>query len=216
MKSRSLFLAIALAALSAALWLIADRALAHCDTMDGPFVPEARRALDRGDVTPLLKWVRAEDEAAIHDAFDRTRAVRGTSTEVREIADQLFLETLIRIHRAGEGEPFTGLRPAGSAPPIFRAADDELEAGSVDALADELSHAVRQEIAARFSAAMERRAHASESVEAGRAYVQAYVRLMHFVESVHGFVEHGAADGHFDSGLQTGAAHDEERHGHVR
>ncbi len=35
-------------------------AFAHCDTLDGPVVKDARLALDKGDVTGLLKWVRKE------------------------------------------------------------------------------------------------------------------------------------------------------------
>ena len=35
------------------------------------------------------------------------------SAEARELADRYFFETLVRIHRAGEGAPYTGLKPAG-------------------------------------------------------------------------------------------------------
>jgi hypothetical protein len=50
--------------------------LAHCDTLDGPVVATARLALENGDVTPLLKWVRAEEENEIKTAFQKTLDVR--------------------------------------------------------------------------------------------------------------------------------------------
>ena len=196
MRSHRAAMAIVAAAAMAALWSVAGRSLAHCDSMDGPIIPLAQRALDSGDVVPLLKWVREEDEAAIRDAFVQARGVRDRGEDIREVADRLFLETLIRIHRAGEGEPFTGLQPAGSSPPIFGAADAALDAGSVDALADELAEAVRRQVHERFDAAVQRRPHMDDSVEAGREYVAAYVGYMHFVEGVHAFLQHGAASGH--------------------
>src|SRR5262245_18395464 len=50
-------------------------ARAHCDTMDGPVVVEARAALASGDVEPVLKWVPPEGEAVVREAFQRTLAV---------------------------------------------------------------------------------------------------------------------------------------------
>ena len=40
-------------------------AFAHCDTLDGPVVKTARAALEKGDVTPILKWVTNEYETEI-------------------------------------------------------------------------------------------------------------------------------------------------------
>ena len=87
--------------------------------MDGPVVLTAKTALDHKDVTPVLKWIKKNDEAEIKAAFAKTLAVRTKGPEARELADQFFFETFVRIHRAGEGAPFTGLKPAGTplAPP---------------------------------------------------------------------------------------------------
>ena len=93
--------------------LLSPRALAHCDSLDGPVIQAARRALDARDPALALPWVQAEDEPEIRAAFTRTQAVRGLSTEARTLADLYFFETLVRLHRAGEGEPFSGLKPAG-------------------------------------------------------------------------------------------------------
>jgi len=78
----------------------ASNAFAHCDTLDGPVVAMARIALDKGDVTPLLKWVRPEEEKEIRAAFQKTLAMRAKGSEAKEFADMYFFETLVRIHRA--------------------------------------------------------------------------------------------------------------------
>jgi hypothetical protein len=87
---------------------------AHCDTLDGPVVVDARAALAAGDVTEVLKWVQAGDEPEIRAAFDRTLAVRAAGGAALELADTWFFETLVRVHRAGEGAPYTA-SPAGAA-----------------------------------------------------------------------------------------------------
>ena len=38
--------------------------------------------------------------------------VRKTGKEARDLADEWFFETVVRLHREGEGAPYTGLRPA--------------------------------------------------------------------------------------------------------
>ena len=158
---------------------------AHCDTLDGPVVSEARTALDSGDVTPLLKWVRATDEADIRAAFERTRIVRQLSAEARELADTYFFETLVRIHRAGEGAPFSGLKPAGEIDPAVALADEALETGSDEKLATAISGHVAEGVRERFQRAAAAKKHAGDSVDAGRAFVAAYVEFTHYVEGLH-------------------------------
>lgn len=169
---------------------------AHCDTLDGPVVKDAQRAITDKNVTPVLKWVRGEDEAEVRRAFALALSVRGQSEAARTLADQYFFETLIRIHRAGEGEGFNGLKPAGSVDPAIAAADRALADGNIDAFADELAAAVRQAVKERFAHTREKRELAEKSVAQGREYVSAYVQLTHFVESVHNLVATGAGHAH--------------------
>lgn len=183
----------------------AGGARAHCDSLDGPIVPEAQAALETGDVAPVLKWVRADDEGEIREAFAQARALRGRDEDVRRLADRHFLETLVRVHRQGEGAPYTGLKPAGHIAPAFVAADAALTAGNVDAVADEVAAAAGAAIRAKFAEASERLRHAEHNVEAGREYVEAYVQYIHLVEGLHGYLAaagaHGAAPacgGHAD------------------
>jgi hypothetical protein len=180
--------------------LLPSTASAHCDSLDGPVIRDARTALDTGDPTPVLKWVAEEQEPAIREAFSRTLAVRATSEDARNLADLYFFETLVRVHRAGEGEAFTGLKPAGSVDPGLAAADEALEAGSGVDLAKRMSAAVEQGIMSRFEIALEAKKHSSESIDAGRQYVEAYVDYAHFVEGVNRLAEHGAPRVHHESG----------------
>lgn len=161
-------------------------AFAHCDTLDGPVVTDARAALDAGDPSPVLKWVPAASEKEIRDAFARTLTVREQSPESRELADMYFFETLVRIHRAGEGVPYTGIKPAGSAiEEGISEADHALESGSVEELARAIGEAAAEGIRERFRHALEAKAHAAHNVEAGRRYVAAYVEFIHYVERLH-------------------------------
>lgn len=172
--------------LAAGLFFTPCMAQAHCDSMDGPVVQAARLALEKKDVTPVLKWVQPGDEAEVRSAFNRTLAVRTKGDDAKELADQFFFETLVRVHRAGEGEPFTGLKPAGTGiEPIVRAADEALERGSVDKLVKDITAETAAGIRKRFTEANEKRKHANQSVEAGREYVAAYVEYVHYVERLH-------------------------------
>jgi len=119
---------------------------AHCNTLDGPVVEAARSALERADVTPFPRGVAKEHEQEIRDAFSQTLAVRVKGKASRELADRFFFETLVRVHRPGEGAPYMGLKSAGSVEPAIAAADNSLQTTSVDALADEISNAVRDGI----------------------------------------------------------------------
>ncbi len=160
---------------------------AHCDTMDGPVVMAAERALEKGDATPVLKWVRPEHEADVRASFAQTLAVRKLGPEAADLADRYFFETLVRLHRAGEGAPYTGLKPAGS--PVGRAvgaADRALEAGSAEELIALVTEQVEHGIRARFERALHAKQRADESVEAGRRFVHAYVEFVHYAERLYG------------------------------
>lgn len=159
---------------------------AHCDTLGGPVVQDARIALQKGDVTPVLKWVKPENEAEIREAFQEALVVRAKGPEARELADRYFFETLVRIHRAGEGAPYTGLKPADAVEPIIAMSDKALDSGSVDPLLKVVTEDVAKGIRERYQRVLETKKHANESVEAGRKFVEAYVIYTHYVERLHG------------------------------
>jgi hypothetical protein len=162
---------------------------AHCDTLDGPVVQSARIALEKADITGVLKWVRAEDEEELRGAFQKTLAVRAKGAEAKELADMYFFETLVRIHRAGEGAPYTGLKPGGAVNPAVAMADKALESGSVEKLVDVLTKAMGNGIRERFQHASKAQKHADASVMAGREFVEAYVIFTHYVEGLHTIIK---------------------------
>jgi hypothetical protein len=171
------------AIVAAGLTLPASPALAHCDTLDGPVVSNARAALMSQDVAPVLKWVRPEAETEIREAFRQTLSVRALGPEARALADRFFFETLVRVHRAGEGAAYTGLRAEGAEiDPAVAAADQALATGAVEVLTTQLGARIDAGLRLRFALAAEARRHAAESVEHGRKYVAAYVDFVHYAE----------------------------------
>jgi hypothetical protein len=176
--------------------LLAPRpASAHCDTLDGPVVTAARAALETGKIEPVLAWVQPGDEEEIRHVFASARAVRKGGKEARELADRFFFETLVRVHRAGEGAPFTGLKPAGTPDPAVAAADRVIAGGDPKQLEELLVHAVREGLHTHL-ARLQKEKVPAQDVAAGRRWVAAYVPLVHWAEGVYtaaaGSAEHGA------------------------
>lgn len=196
--------AIAAAALSLTALAAPAPAAAHCDSMDGPVVRAAQKALAAGEVTPVLMWVGPEHEPEIRRAFERTMKVRSQGGEARELADLWFFETLVRVHRTGEGAPYTGLKPAGYEPsPGIAAADRALEAANGHLLIERTGENAAGALRERYERVMALRDFDPQDVEAGRRYVHAYVDYIHFVEELHGLL-HSEAGAHAHSeGLEA-------------
>jgi hypothetical protein len=189
------------AALVAALALLTPSpSSAHCDTLDGPVVEAARKALESGKLAPVLAWVQAGDEKEIERAFEQARAVRKAGGEARALADTWFFETLVRVHRAGEGAPYTGLKPAGlTLTPGVAAADVAVAKGDGAAVERLLVEAVRHGLHERFARVKAQRPPAGD-VAAGRAWVAAYVPFVHWVEAVEAAAAGGGAHGEGHAG----------------
>jgi hypothetical protein len=158
---------------------------AHCDALDGPVVKAARAALEQRNPALVLIWVQATDEPEIRAALEQALAVRVLSPQARELADRFFFETVVRVHRAGEGEPYTGLKPAGRDPgPAIAAADKAIEDGSVARLSERLTQMLQARLREQFSEVVASKAFKAGDVTAGREYVKAYVEFLHYVEQV--------------------------------
>ncbi len=192
--------------------MLSRPASAHCDTTNGPVVTAARAALDAGDPALVLHWVSGEDEPAVRAAFDETMKVRALGGEAKALADRYFFETLVRIHRAGEGAPYTGLSD-GDPEPIIAATDRALATGSTEALERELITAVKTGLAERFAKARAAQSFTPGDIAGGRAFVATYVPLTHWVEGVYaaaqtaGDAHAGAHDGHATTAAPA-ASHD--------
>jgi hypothetical protein len=158
----------------------------HCDALDGPVVAAARAALDAVDVELILPYVHADGESEIRDAFDRTVKVLAFGGEARDLAERWFFETVVRVHRAGEGAAFTGLKPAGlDVGPAIPAAERALASGSPGVLVDVLSGEVRDQVERRLQQAMDLRPDAGDTVASARRYVEAMLGLQVWAHGVH-------------------------------
>jgi len=162
----------------------------HCDTLDGPVVVDAKAALAKGDIAPVLKWIPAAGEHEVREAFAKTLAVRKAGGAAQELADTWFFETLVRVHRASEGAPYTGLKAAGAEEETIVAADQALASGKVDPLVKLVVEAVEHGIRHRFEQTAEKKKHAEHDVEHGRAYVASYVDFIHYGERIYQAAAH--------------------------
>lgn len=171
----------------------------HCDSLDGPVVTAARQALEAGDVDLVLPFVPADGEDEVRQMFRQVLPVRDLGPEARETADRLFFETVVRVHRAGEGAPYTGLKPAGlSVGPVIPLAERAVEEDSMDQLADFLGHALREELEHRLDLVHDLARRRGRSLEDGREYVEAMlgfeVYSHHLYEVIRSPVHHGAEE----------------------
>ena len=166
-------------------------AQAHCDAVDGPVATAALKALDTKNVNLILPYAPAEAEAEITGAFEQALVVRTKGPEAKALADRYFMETAVRLHRAGEKAPYTGLKPAGTDfGPAIPAADKALETGALDPLLKLISQEVSHGIAERFEHARAKQAATKEpaaqaGVPAARERVSAELEFVTYVEGIY-------------------------------
>ncbi|EPS4444480.1 DUF6448 family protein [Escherichia coli] len=173
---------------------VSTTAFAHCDSMDGPVITEAKSALQARDVTPLLKWVPENREDDVRKAFDETMSKQGSSQTSQEKAQQKLFTTLVRIHREAEGASFTGVKSAGHIPVIVQEADAALRTNSVDSLVAKVTANIEHAIREKFTKAELSKQQANQSVKQGREYVNDYIHYVHFVEEINEMAEDRAPD----------------------
>jgi hypothetical protein len=167
----------------------------QCESLDGPIAVAARAALEAGDPSIVLPYVLERYEAELKDVFGKTCAVRRFGGSAREVADRLFIETTVRLHRLGEGAPFTGMRePGGDPGPIIPAVEKAVATEDPSDLALLLTGIVRDELQRRFEIALERKHHAGTGVEAERSYIQALLGLEAWANKLYERVRAGSIE----------------------
>lgn len=175
-------------------------ASAHCDTMEGPTVSDAKKALESNNVNYALKWVQPENEKAITQVFEQAMKAEKVSPEAKDLADKKFFEELVKVHRAGEGAPFTGVKPVGT--PVnekVAAADKSIEVGNLSPLEGMVPAEEMPELKERFEKAMALKNFDVNNVDAGREYIEAYVSFFKFAE--------GEEEGHAAQGEAQESQH---------
>lgn len=172
-------------------------ARAHCDAVDGPVATAAVNALETRNVNLILPYVPAEAEAELTVAFDQALIVRANGAAAKALADRYFMEVAVRLHRAGEKAPYTGLKPAGTDfGPAIPAAERALEMGTVDELVALISREIVHGIGERFTAATATNATKTPETQAGvagaRARVSAELGFIGYVETLYQAAKGGA------------------------
>jgi hypothetical protein len=159
---------------------------AHCDGEDGPVVTSAKKALEDENVNLVLVWVQKNDEQAVIEAYDKTIAVRKLAPSARELADKYFFETVVRLHRMGEGAPYTGIKPAGyNNDPSVKAADRTVEGSQLKDLYTLLTEEIHNGLHSVYEEVEALKSYDKNDVEAGRKYVAAYVKFLHYAEGIY-------------------------------
>ncbi len=181
--------------------------MAHCDTMDGPVVADAKTAFEKNNVNYVLKWVKSEYENEITNTFQQVIKVRALNSDAKELAEKYFYDLLVRLHRSGEGVPFTGVKPTGT--PVdekIKAADLSVEKGDfgvVEKIVPKERSAHARDL---FDRAMKLKSFNVDDVKAGREYVEAYVQYFHFIEGGEEVHIHKGGE-HADENHSDHAAH---------
>lgn len=168
----------------------------HCDTLDGPVVKAAIMALEKGNINLILPWIPKQAESETKIAFEKTMTVRKLGKEGKELSEYWFFETVVRLHRAGEGAPYTGLKPAGlDEGPVVPRAEKAIEEENVKEVVEFLSHVVEEEIQKRFNHAMALKKYNNNDVDAAREYVEAMLDFILYSHILYtqmtGIREHG-------------------------
>lgn len=170
---------------------------AHCDSMEGPVVKASQKALETGNINYVLVWIREEDEPEITTLFYKVNEVRTLSPEAKELADMYFFETVVRVHRMGEGVGYTGLKPAGYQPEEgIEAADVAIAENSLVPIYAHLDEEQNPKIKEYFNDVQSKKDYDVNDLKAGREYVEAYVHFIHYVESL--FEGKEAMDSHHE------------------
>src|SRR5512141_1361430 len=126
-------------------------AQAHCDSVDGPVAKAAQKALDTGNVNLALPYAPAKAAAELQAVFAQALKVRTLGPEAKALADRSFIETTVRLHRAGEGAAYTGLKPAGiDHGPAISAAERAIETGDLSQVKALILEEIEHSLAQRF------------------------------------------------------------------
>lgn len=166
--------------------IFTNAASAHCDSVEGPVVKASQKALETGNINYVLVWVRADDEKEIKTMFDKVNKVRTLSPEAKELADMYFFETVVRVHRMGEGVGYTGLKYADYKPEEgIEAADIVIEKNSLSDVLIRLDEKYHSSAKIMFADLRAKRNYELNDLAAGREYVESYVQFIHYVEELY-------------------------------
>ncbi|MFZ0011807.1 MAG: DUF6448 family protein [Halobacteriota archaeon] len=168
----------------------------HCDTRDGPVISAARIALETGNVNFVLIWVPESAENELKEAFEKTLRVRKAGAEAQELADEWFFESTVRLHKAGEGAPFTGLKPAGlDWGPVVPRTEKAIETNDATDTISFVLHTIEADLQQRFKHVMSTKNYDVNDIRAGREFVEVYINFVVYSLHLYAHVMQGQSGG---------------------
>lgn len=176
--------------------LAAGAAWAHCDAENGPVAEDARKALKTDDFSKVAIWVGEDQNAELKKLFKDALKVYKMGGEAKELAENYFIESSIRLHRAAEGMPYTGVKPAQPLPEDIKLAEKTLKTGNIKPLVEFLNSEIETESKKWFQKAYDsKEAYKGESVAKGREWVDAYVKYVIYVHNLYKTIKAGPPHG---------------------
>lgn len=168
---------------------------AHCDRENGPVAVAAKDALKTGDFEKILIWVGEDQEQELREKFQQSLEVFQNGGKSAQLAEKYFMETAVRLHRAAEGMPFEGLKPASPNPPDIESAERALETGDFDPVKVLLCEKLEKEALKWFQETRAKAENKNDSVAAGRAWVNNYVKYITYIHTLYKAIEAGPPHG---------------------
>lgn len=171
-------------------------ARAHCDAVNGPVAVDARTALKNEDVGTVAIWVGEEQGDELKSAYKQALPVFKMGGRAGELAERYFMEAAVRLHRAAEGMPYDGLKPARPLPKDIAVAEKALQTGDLQPVTDLLAKELRRETEHYFQNALAaKEKYNGDSVARGRDWADAYVKYVIYVHKLHQTIQSGPAHG---------------------
>lgn len=175
--------------------LLPQQAEAHCDRINGPVAVDARKALETDDVSHAFILVTEKQSGELKSVFKQASKVYAKGKESRELSEHYFMETTMRLHREAKGMPFTGLKPAQPNPEDIAVAEEALQSGEVQPVATLLASEIEKKVTGLHQQTIEAQSKKDESIASGREAVDAYVRNIVYIHSLHEAIQAGPAHG---------------------
>lgn len=173
----------------------AQETFAHCDRENGPVAVDAKEALKTGDFSRVAIWIGEEQEEELRKKFRQSLSVYQKGGDSKELATEYFMSNAVRLHRAAEGMPFAGLKPAQAAAKDIQVAEKALKTGDLDPVMDMFSSKMKDEAQKWFQKALEAKKNKDESVEAGREWADKYVKYIIYLHKLYQKIEAGPPHG---------------------
>jgi hypothetical protein len=153
------------------------------------------KALETGNINHVLIWIPEASEKELKNVFARTLRARKSGGDAQDVADDWFFETAIRLHRAGEGAPYTGMKPAGlNEGPVVPKAEKAIETGNPDESIGFILKTIEDDLKHRFHHVMDKKRYDVDDVAAGREFIEAFIGWV--VYSHHLYVNVTGGGGH--------------------